>query len=77
MAGEPYIRIRAYIYHIWINIIMTGSLGSGVPPEDPEYDPSTESEYECLECGTTVESRDSTTCPNCGESLRNRSLPME
>ncbi|MFC4249726.1 rubrerythrin-like domain-containing protein [Natribaculum luteum] len=45
---------------------------------DAEYDPKTESTYECLDCGNTVLS---TThpgeCPVCGATFRNRSMPLE
>ena len=48
-----------------------------VPAEDPEYEPETESEYECLNCATVVEAVHPTNCPDCDGILRNRSLPME
>lgn len=54
-----------------------GALLPDMPAEDPEYDQAEESLYECLDCGTTVESENATSCPNCGGVLRNKSLPME
>ncbi|QZA88898.1 rubrerythrin-like domain-containing protein [Salinarchaeum sp. IM2453] len=48
-----------------------------MPQPDPEYDPAEESEYECLDCGNLIEETDPSNCPECGGTLRNRSLPME
>lgn len=47
------------------------------PARDPEYDPSSESVYECLNCGTEVRTVNPPDCPECGGSLRNTSFPME
>lgn len=45
---------------------------------DAEYDPADESTYECHGCGATVVSRAFPgTCSNCGETFRNRAMPME
>lgn len=45
---------------------------------DVEYDPGEESAYECFSCGTIVTAVDNPgACPNCGDSLRNRQMPIE
>lgn len=44
---------------------------------DPDYDPSAETTYECLNCGTTVKTDTPSGCPDCGGSLRNTALPLE
>lgn len=45
---------------------------------DPEYDPDSTTEYECLDCGyTTQAERHPVSCPDCGSSLRNRAFPIE
>ena len=45
---------------------------------DAEYDPTTESTYECHECGETVIAKTFPgDCPSCGATFRNRSMPME
>lgn len=49
-----------------------------VSMRDPEYDPDEKREYECFKCGTVVEARDAPeSCPNCGEEMRNRFIPVE
>lgn len=47
-----------------------------MPHEDPPTT-STDPDYECLDCGTTVETETNDVCPDCGGTLRNRSVPME
>ena len=32
-------------------------------------------EYECLRCGTRVSGETATDCPDCGEPMRNLSVP--
>ena len=45
---------------------------------DPDYDPSDETEYECLDCGHTLSARTQPgDCPECDGSLRNRAFPLE
>jgi len=45
---------------------------------EPEFDADEEYEYECYECGTITTSADNpTTCPECGEAVRNRLYPIE
>ncbi len=45
---------------------------------DIGYDPDTASEYECLACGELIlaESHPGS-CPQCGSTPRNRSMPFE
>lgn len=45
---------------------------------DPEHDPSTETDYECIQCGIIIAAVDNpVTCPECESPLRNRELPFE
>ncbi|MFP8957450.1 rubrerythrin-like domain-containing protein [Natrialbaceae archaeon A-CW3] len=45
---------------------------------DAPYDPTTESTYECLECGRTETSVSNPgTCPNCEVAYRNTAMPIE
>ncbi|MFC4358409.1 rubrerythrin-like domain-containing protein [Halobium salinum] len=45
---------------------------------DIEYDPTTETAYECLNCGTVISvSTSPGRCPDCDGSLRNREMPFE
>ncbi len=45
---------------------------------DPDYDPSTETDYECIQCGTIITAGDNPmACPECDSPLRNRELPFE
>lgn len=45
---------------------------------DCGYDASTDTEYECLDCGVIiVADAHPGDCPTCAAALRNRSMPME
>lgn len=45
---------------------------------DIEYDPTTETTYECLNCGKIISVSSSPgQCPDCDGSLRNREMPFE
>jgi rubrerythrin len=45
---------------------------------DVGYDPDTASEYECLDCGELLVAESHPgSCPQCGSTPRNRSMPCE
>jgi len=45
---------------------------------DIDYDPTTETEYECIQCGTIVAAEDHPmNCPECEAPVRNREMPLE
>ena len=45
---------------------------------DVDYDPDAVSEYECLDCGELVLAASHPgSCPQCGSTPRNRSMPFE
>jgi len=45
---------------------------------DVGYDPDTASEYECLDCGELIVAESHPgSCPQCGSTPRNRSMPCE
>ena len=45
--------------------------------KDVDFDPTEESTYECLDCGTVVNAATSGECPECGATMRNRRTPIE
>ena len=45
---------------------------------NPDYDPSTETDYECIQCGVIVTAVDHPMeCPECGTPMLNREMPSE
>ncbi|WP_143423335.1 rubrerythrin-like domain-containing protein [Halegenticoccus soli] len=45
---------------------------------DIETTPGEESPYECFECGNIIVAENNPgRCPDCGEPMRNRQMPLE
>lgn len=45
---------------------------------DPDYEPETETNYECIQCGSIITAVDNPVdCPECESPLLNREMPYE